>query len=178
MSIRELTWQIKSVWKLMKYQTWDKITTSTRNNATLSLWVKPILYDILCDIFYDTFSDIFSAMTLKTFLQERRHIGRNIKCFLFAGKVLRIDQISILYSVGVLRTKCIQRCMSLISWWLDFNRAEFRSSWKEKIHFVIMLFILWPCMVEELVSWSHQHLGDKILIYISQIHRKLICQQI
>ena len=99
----------------MKYQTWDKITTSTRINATLSLGVKPILYDILCDIFYDTFSDIFSAMTLKTFLQERRHIGRNIEGFLFADKVLSIDQISILYSVGVLRTKCIQRCMSLIS---------------------------------------------------------------
>ena len=62
-----------------------------------------------------SFSAIFSAMTLKTFLQERRHIGRNIKCFLFAGKVLSIDQISILYSAGVLRTKCIQRCMSLIS---------------------------------------------------------------
>ena len=107
----------------MKYQTWDKITTSTRINATLSLGVKPILYDILCDIFYDTFSDIFSdifsaifsAMTLKTFLQERRHIGRNIKYSLLSGKILSIDQISILYSAGVLCTKCIQRCMSLIS---------------------------------------------------------------
>ena len=52
---------------------------------------------------------------VQIFLQERRHIGRNIKCFLFAGKVLSIDQISILYSAGVLRTKCIHRCMSLIS---------------------------------------------------------------
>ena len=99
----------------MKFQTWDKITTSTRINATLSLGVKPILYDILCDIFYDTFSDIFSDMTLKTFLQERRHIGRNIEGFLLSGKILSIDQISILYSGGVLSTKCIQRCMSLIS---------------------------------------------------------------
>ena len=99
----------------MKYQTWDKITTSTRINATLSLGVKPILYDILCDIFYDTFSDIFSAMTLKTFLQERRHIGRDIEGFLLSGKILSIYQESILYSARVFQAECIQRRMSLIS---------------------------------------------------------------
>ena len=99
----------------MKYQTWDKITTRTRINATLSLGVKPILYDILCDIFYDTFSDIFSAMTLKTFLQERRHIGRDIEGFLLSGKILSIYQESILYSARVFQAECIQRCMSLIS---------------------------------------------------------------
>ena len=103
----------------MKYQTCDKITTSTRINVTLSLGVKPILYDILCDIFYDTFSDIFSdifsAMTLKTFLQERRHIGRNIEGSLLSGKILSIYQESILYSARVFQAECIQRCMSLIS---------------------------------------------------------------
>ena len=174
MSIRELTWQIKSDWKLMKFQTCDKITTSTRINATLSLWVKPIL----CDIFYDTFSDIFSDMTLETFLQERRHIGWNIEGFILSGKILSIYQESILYSARVFQAECIQRCMNLISWWLDFNRAEFRSSRKEEVNLVIMLFILWPCMVEEPVTRCHQHLGDKILIYISQIHRKFICQRI
>ena len=99
----------------MKFQTWDKITTNTRINATLSLGVKPILYDILCDIFYDTFSDIFSDMTLKTFLQERRHIGRDIEGFLLSGKILSIYQESILYSARVFQAECIQRCMSLIS---------------------------------------------------------------
>lgn len=107
----------------MKFQTWDKITTSTRINATLSLCVKPILYDILCDIlydifydiFYDTFSDIFSAMTLKTFLQERRHIGRDIEGFLLSVKILSIYQESILYSARIFQAECIQRCMSLIS---------------------------------------------------------------
>ena len=62
-------------------------------------------------------------MTLKTILQERRHIGRDIEGFLLSGKVLSIDQISIKLSFKCLR--CESQTLSLyweiITFAFDYN---------------------------------------------------------
>ena len=54
---------------------------------------------------------------------------------------------------------------------------KLRTSREEKINLVIVVFVFGPCVVEQLVAGSYQHLCDNVLIDITQIGAEFVVQQ-
>ena len=102
---------------------------------------------------------------LQVILQERCHVNWKQKSFFILFQILGVNQITSFYFLA----EDIKQFVSLVTRRFNLNRINLCASWEAEINLIIVIFVFWPCIVEQLVTWSCQHLCNNILIDKAQI---------
>ena len=118
--------------------------------------------------------------TLTVFITLNKHtiIYRN-HCQLFVlSQVFRIYKIYHSNVLWKLFAEFVHWFVSLVPWWFDFYRADFKSTGEQKIYFIIVLATdCGPSVIEELFSTSAQHLSHNIFINIAKVSGEFVAKQ-
>ena len=84
---------------------------------------------------------------------ELRHVGRDKQRLAVFLQIFGVDQVSLVYDMWELGTKNIKRFMRLVPGRFDFYRLEFGSARQQKIDFIVMVVVLWPCVIKQLIAF-------------------------
>ena len=67
--------------------------------------------------------------------------------------------------------------MGVVARGLHFDRTDLCSTRKQEVYLVVVSWVLWPSVVEQLVSGGGKHLRNHILIDITEIGAKFVAEQ-